>query len=544
MKSVNPCVVVIGKESAGKSQLVSSLTRQLAYAANFRGSTIDCETYQSEDFTFVDTPGILRQTDTATTRAALNRLQQSDIVLIVVKATYIDEDLADLLPLAEGKHGIIVATFWDKVQTSIDKAQTLDRLSQDCKLPLIPVDARRLTHDERSRIQDALKHAHPIYPKPILMRANWRFDPVPTLLERPHLGSWFAIFLLLTPIIVAVWVANNFAALIDPSVQTIVVPLVKMFSGLPSPLKEILVGRYGIVTMGPLLFVWAIPTVVLYALIVGSYKASGLLDRITAAMHSLIRPFGLSGRDLVRVIMGFGCNVPAVINTRACSACSRKTCISAIAFGSACSYQLGATLSVFAAANLSVLVVPYLLYLTITTLIYIWLTAPPETRSPHNLLLIQGQTFLEVPRWSSIWRESRGILDHFFRRAMPIFILISILASVLDWLSAIELLAGILNPLMALFHLPTDTALPVLLASIRKDGILLFAQSNLTAVLTPGQILTGVYLASTLLPCLVTVLTIAREQSTHFALKLMGRQMLAASSFTLVLAWICALFGW
>jgi Fe2+ transport system protein B len=127
---------------------------------------------------------------------------------------------------------------------------------------------------------------------------------------------------------------------------------------------------------------------------------------------------------------------------------------------------------------------------------------------------------------------------------MPIFILISILASVLDWLSAIELLAGILNPLMALFHLPTDTALPVLLASIRKDGILLFAQSNLTAVLTPGQILTGVYLASTLLPCLVTVLTIAREQSTHFALKLMGRQMLAASSFTLVLAWICALFGW
>jgi Fe2+ transport system protein B len=65
----------------------------------------------------------------------------------------------------------------------------------------------------------------------------------------------------------------------------------------------------------------------------GAYKASGLVERITITLDPLLRPFGLSGRDLVRVIMGFGCNVPAVISTRACSSCSRGTCISAIAFG-------------------------------------------------------------------------------------------------------------------------------------------------------------------------------------------------------------------
>lgn len=59
-------------------------------------------------------------------------------------------------------------------------------------------------------------------------------------------------------------------------------------------------------------------------------------------LHPLLRPFGLSGRDLVRVMMGFGCNVPAVISTRSCSGCTRQTCISAIAFGSACSYQIAA----------------------------------------------------------------------------------------------------------------------------------------------------------------------------------------------------------
>jgi len=80
--------------------------------------------------------------------------------------------------------------------------------------------------------------------------------------------------------------------------------------------------------MGPLLFVWTVPTVILYALLLGAYKASGLLERLTIALHPLLRPFGLSGRDLVRVMMGFGCNVPAVISTRSCSGCTRQTCIS------------------------------------------------------------------------------------------------------------------------------------------------------------------------------------------------------------------------
>ena len=42
-------------------------------------------------------------------------------------------------------------------------------------------------------------------------------------------------------------------------------------------------------------------------------------------------------------------------------------------------------------------------------------------------------------------------------------------------------------------------------------------------MLKPLQILTGVYLAGVLLPCLVTALTIARKQSVRFAVGLMAR---------------------
>ena len=95
---------------------------------------------------------------------------------------------------------------------------------------------------------------------------------------------------------------------------------------------------------------------------------------------------------------------------------------------------------------------------------------------------------------------------------------------------------------MGLFGLPPEAALPVILASIRKDGLLLFAEPDTLALLTPLQILTGVYLAGVLLPCLVTALTIAREQSVRFAVRLMVRQAIAAIAFSMLLAWGCHWF--
>ncbi len=530
-------IVVIGKENTGKSQLIASLTHRTPDSSNFRGSTVTCERYTRDDTTFIDTPGILYRSDTATTCSALAQLQQGDTIVLVVKATHADEDLADLLPLVDGKQGFVVMTFWDKVLPSEFSQEIIHRWQQSTHLPLIPVDARNLTATQRQDIQAAIAQPTEFSPQSQPMPLGWRIEPRPTLLEHPRLGWLLAIALLLIPAILAVWFANTFAAIADPLIQGLVNPIVEVLSSLPSLPKEILIGRYGLVTMGPLLFVWAVPTVILYALFLGAYKASGLVERITIALHPLLRPFGLSGRDLVRVIMGFGCNVPAVISTRACSSCSRKTCISAIAFGSACSYQLGATLGVFSAANRPYLVIPYLLYLTLTTLIYARLIAPKSARSPQNSLMIEHRTFLEVPRRSAIWREAKGTLNQFFTNAIPIFLVITVIASVMDWLGILNGLSGLIHPAMGLFHLPSEAALPIILASIRKDGLLLFAEPNTVSLLSPVQILTGVYLAGVLLPCLVTALTIAREQSFKFALGLMVRQAIAAMVFASILAW-------
>lgn len=531
------CVVVIGKENTGKSQLIASLTGKSAYSDNFRGSTIACETYQSEAYTFIDTPGILYRSDTVTTRQALRQLQENDTVLLVVKATDVDQDLADLLPLVADKRGIVVITFWDKLFSTTHNQKVVREWSKTSNLSIVTVDARYLTAQQQNFIVEALRQPHTFPIEWIPQRAGWHIQPQPTLLEHRNLGWLVAIALLLIPAIIAVWGANSFATIVDPVMQGVIASIIEPLSQLPIWLREILIGQYGLVTMGPLLFIWAMPTVVLYALFLGAYKASGLVERITITLDPLLRKFGLSGRDLVRVIMGFGCNVPAVINTRSCSSCSRGTCISAIAFGSACSYQFGATLGVFSAANLTYLVVPYLLYLTATTLIYTRIISSSTAKSTQNALVIEGRAFLEFPRWSVIWREAKSTIQQFLFNAIPIFVIITIIASLLNWLGVIATLANIINPLMGWFNLPPEASLPIVLASIRKDGLLLFAEPETLAMLTPLQVLTGVYLAGVLLPCLVTLLTIMQEKSSLFALLLLGKQAIAAIIFSLFLAW-------
>lgn len=538
MQRAKAVVALLGKEGAGKSRFVASLTGKAAYSSNFRGSTVQCEAYETPQATFVDTPGILRQSDSQTTAMALAQLAQHDCVILVAQATHIDSDLGDLLPLVQGKRGLVVVTFWDRVSAAGHGA-SLESLARAAgSIEVVPVDARNLGVAERERIMAALENPKP-FPEKLPLPAGWRVEPKPTVLERRRAGPAAAAALIMLPSVAAAAGANAFAERVDPLVKALARPAADaLLSWLPAPLGAILAGDYGFITMGPLLFVWAVPTILIYSFLLGAYKASGLLERVSAAVHPLLRPLGMSGRDLVRVVMGFGCNVPAVISTRACSSCSRGATISAIAFGSACSYQFGATIGVFAAAGKPWLVVPFVLFLAATTLLYTRAASSRAGRSRLNALVIaDNRTFLEWPSARSVWMESRMTIYQFFRLAIPIFAGITVLASVLDWLGVIDALAGVLAPAMSVFGLPGDAALAVVFGSIRKDGLLLLAEPGLASSMSSLQVLTSVYIAGVLLPCLVTLLTIAREQGGRFAARLAGRQAAAAVLFTLLLAW-------
>lgn len=555
-ESGGAAVVVVGLESVGKTQLLASLTGRLPAPENFRGSTLACETYRDGELRWTDTPGLYRESETVTARAALDELTEAERVAVIVRADRAREEIATLLPLVEGKAGFLVLTFADRLAAGADQDAGAMEWSEALGVPVFVVDARHLsTADttalraaaaapevEQARFVTASPEALAALPDSFL-RQEFCVTPVERWVSNPLV----ALALLLLPAAIAVVNANRFADWLYDPLASLLEPILARIATWPGLPAALFGGDYGVVSMFPFLLLYAAPTILVFAAILAIYKSSGLIDRLSVALHPWLRPFGIGGRDLVRVVMGFGCNVPAVIASRACHSCSRGACVSAISFGSACSYQFPATLAVFAAAGMAGMGLVYLVVLAVTTLIYLRFTTPEALRLATNQLLLPEAEPLHRPSWRSVWSEMTGTLKQFVIMAFPVFIGICFVAAALAWMGVLDWLGNVLTPVMALFHLPGEAATAVVLGSIRKDGLAIGLLDSdwgalKVALTTPAQVLTAVYLAGVLLPCLVTLFTIGREMRWKFAARLCGRQMAWAAGFSLVIAWVGALF--
>jgi len=534
-------VVLVGPESSGKSTLAAALAGVRSRAENVAGSTVAVETFHATDRTYLDTPGIVHRLDSVATGLALDALDGDVVVLLILRATHLDDELDTLLASVAGRTGVVAVTQWDRVEDTEAARRALDGVAAATGVRFVPLDARAPGEDLRT-LRDALEAPGSFTRGPVLARVGWRIEPPTTILEHRRLGPVAGLGLLLGPAVAAVGVAVAVAASLEPLVEDGLAPLERAAESLPFPFGDVVAGDYGLLTMGPLLLVWALPVVVALALVLGTLKASGLLDRLTTAVHPWVRPFGLTGRDLVRIVAGHGCNVPAVISTRSCSNCTRDATIAAIAFGSACSYQLAATLGVLAAAKRPGLIVPYLVILITGALVHARLLARAEGTDPValDLHLLRGRTFLGRPTWAATWQEARSTLSHVTLKALPIFVGITVLASLLAAFGAVEVVARVLGPLLEVLRLPAEAALPVALASVRKDGLLLLAEPGTVAVMDTAQLLAALVLAGALVPCLVTATTVARERGTRVAGRLLTRQAVGALLLTAAVSWT----GW
>lgn len=335
------------------------------------------------------------------------------------------------------------------------------------------------------------------------------------------------------PVYLAYGLSGGLQPLADAA---LIEPLSRALASAPPALQTLLVGGYGLVSLGLYSFIWAFPVVALIGLAMALTEESGLKDRMTAALDPALRHIGLSGRDLVPVLSGFGCNVVATFQSRACSACTRRACVSLIAFGSACSYQIGATLSVFGAAGRMGLFAPYLLLLFLVGAAHtrLWHGAlPAEAAAP-----LPGKAYLQWPSWRGVAWRLRAVVAQFLKQAMPVFLLICAVASLLDGLGALQALASLLRAPMAALGLPADAATGVVFSILRKDGLLALNQGQgaLLARLDAAQMFVLVWLASTCSACLVTLWTVGRELGARHAWGLAGRQAVTS----LVSAWLLA----
>ena len=539
-----PTLVLAGFESAGKTALFRRLTGEATgHEANFRGSTVSCRSCHSEECQceIIDTPGIRLKADTVTTRLALEKIQLSDTILLVVRGTNLQQEIEGLLGEinASTQRLAVAVTFADKNEKKISTLAA--HYQKTLGVPVVALNARDLSPVNRTRLVFAIHEARPpITTSPAAPKSAWRLVPAATWFEHRGTGPVLSLLVLALLWIIPVIAAFKLADFLQPFVDTALIgPATDWLNARLSPLAAaLLTGSYGVLTLGWYSFLWAFPVVLFIGLSTAFCEETGLQDRIMRSLDPLMRPFGLSGRDLMPILSGFGCNVVAVHQSRACSSCTRKSCVSMIAFGSACSYQIGATLSVLGAGGHGWLFAPYLVLLFVVGLIHtrIW----NGKKSKFELLPVSERAFLHFPKPRALWWRVKAVLRQFLLQAMPIFLIICIVAALLDTTGALGWLANTVAPGLKIFHLPGEVAPAILFSILRKDGLLTINQGEgaLAASLTTGQIFTLVWLAGTLTACLVTLWTIRKELGWRTALSLAGKQAATSLTVAALLAFI------
>ena len=307
-------------------------------------------------------------------------------------------------------------------------------------------------------------------------------------------------------------------------------------------LQHILFGHYGVISLGTYSFIWALPVVFMISLSTALIDITHLKHYIVWSIEPTMMRLGLHGSDIIPLLEGFGCNAAAITQAgHQCHACTKTQCMSLISFGSSCSYQIGATLSIFSVAGHSWLFIPYLILVLVGGIIHnrLWM------RTNHHPFAIQTvkKSTIHLP---SVRQLSQQIWDNicmFVIQAMPIFITICFIVSIISLTPVLSLISHVFMPILMYLGIPNELSPGILFSMIRKDGMLLFNmhQGAYIQQLSIIQLLLLVFLSSTFTSCSVTMTMVFKQLGLNEGFKMIVKQMVTSLSMVIIIATIVKL---
>lgn len=171
-----------------------------------------------------------------------------------------------------------------------------------------------------------------------------------------------------------------------------------------------------------------VPQVLLLFMFFSILEDSGYMARVAFILDRIFRRFGLSGRAFMPMIMGFGCSIPAMINTRTLAdEKERIATIRVIPFFS-CGAKLpiltavaGAIVSSFGVSNADV--ITYLMYVAgiVTAIVTVLLMRNTSMRGETPPFIMELPQY-HLPQFKSLVIHLWDKLKHFVKKAFTIIL--------------------------------------------------------------------------------------------------------------------------
>lgn len=268
----------------------------------------------------------------------------------------------------------------------------------------------------------------------------------------------------------------------------------------------------------------------------GILEDIGYLPRVAFLMDALMHRIGLHGKAIVPFILGYGCNVPAVMSTRTLEEPRDRYLAAALATLVPCAARLAVVfgLVAFYLGPLPALELYFFNLLVIALTGRILSNLMPED-TPGLILEIPSY---RVPTLKNVFNKAWFRVREFAVEAWPLLIAGSAVLAVLNYFNVTVLFNGLVRPLTWALGLPSQVGVPLIFGILRKElSLVMLGQAlgttNFASALTSVQLVTYSTFVMFYLPCLATLGVLRRELGT--------RAMLTISALTVVVALLAAL---
>jgi ferrous iron transport protein B len=282
-------------------------------------------------------------------------------------------------------------------------------------------------------------------------------------------------------------------------------------------IQELFIGEYGVITLGIRYAVAIIlPIVATFFLFFSVLEDSGYFPRLALLVDRLFKRIGLTGRAVIPMVLGFGCDTMATMVTRTLETVRERIIATLLlALAIPCSAQLGVILALLSKAPGALAVWSVCMVLIFVVIGYLAAKVMPGEAPMFYMELPP----MRLPQLSNILTKTYTRMQWYFIEILPLFVL----ASVLLWLGKIthffETMIEWMTPAMAAMGLPKEAAVAFIFGFFRRDyGAAGLYDLQAKGLLNGRQLTVAAVTLTIFIPCVAQFLIMKRERGLKVAL--------------------------
>lgn len=282
-------------------------------------------------------------------------------------------------------------------------------------------------------------------------------------------------------------------------------------------LQELVVGEYGLVTLGVRYAVAIIlPIVATFFLAFSMIEDSGYFPRLALLVDRVFKRFGMSGRAVIPIVLGLGCDTMAVMVTRTLETV-RERIIATILLTLAipCSAQLGVIMGLLSEVPGALAVWTGSIALLFVVIGLLAARLMPGEEAVFYMELPP----LRLPQARNVLIKTFSRMHWYFLEIFPLFMIASVILWAGKMTGVLKGIIALLEPVMLLLGLPVNTAAVFVLGFFRRDfGAAGLYDMQSSGLLSATQLTVAAVTLTLFVPCVAQFLMMKKERGWKVSL--------------------------